>query len=393
MRKLILFLTFISIFSVYGQSELFFSFIPDEKYRIIERSDYRIRVNGAYKGHIYYQNRGILKAKREVDGSYSVDGTYYVFEELTKDGFRKASKIDEINRSSFSLYSSGEMIIDRNQTYPLLRSFPNYDNEPLKKGDSWLAFSEKVILQNDSKTVVPIYCEYVYEGQGKYNGVDVHNIRAKYAVRYNQGDDPEGNEELKNISGTHDVAIIIEADTGRPILIRDNMREMHTFTNGGTLEKTGFVLTFFKGIRGMEKAVLADRLRDEFDEDLLKDVEISESDEGLSLSLKQLHFVPDQAVILNDDRRLLDSIAAALKNIDERTFFVKGHTADIGTVESQMDLSLKRAFVVVQELIKRGVAEDRFLYTGLGGSEPLATNDSEEGRARNRRVEIIIMED
>ena len=393
MRKLIPFLFFISIFSVYPQSELFFSFIPDAKYRIIERSDYRIRVNGVYKGHIYSQNRGILKAYKENDGSYSVDATYYVFEELTKDGFRKASKIDEINRSSFSLYTSGEMIIDQSQTYPLLRSFPNFDNEPIKKGDSWLAFSEKVVLQNGTKTVVPIYCEYVYDGPGKYNGIDVHNIRAKYAVRYNRGDDPDGNEELKNISGTHDVAIIIEAETGRPILIRDNMREFHSFTNGGTLEKTGFILTFFKGIKGMKKAVLADKLSDELDEDLLKDVEITESEEGLSISLKQLHFVPDQAIILSDDARLLDSIAGALKKIEERTFFVKGHTADVGTEESQIDLSLKRALVVVQELIKRGVSEDRFLYTGLGGSEPLASNDTEEGRARNRRVEIVIMED
>lgn len=372
---------------------MFFSVLPDTQYRIIERSDYRVRVNGEYKGHVYNENRGVLKVQREDDGSFSVNGTFYVFEELTKDGSRRASKVDEVNRTSFSLYSSGEMIIDKSYSYPLLRSFPNYGNEAFIKGDKWLAFSEKVVLQNNTVTIFPIYCEYTYDGIGTYNGVDVHQIRAKYAVRYNQGDDLEGNETLKNISGTHDVSIIIEVETGRPILFRDNMREMHSFTNGGTLEKTGFILTFFKGITGMEKGQLADRLLDDIDSDLLDDLDISESDEGLVLSLNQLHFVPDQAVILDDDERLLDSIAQALNKIEGRTFFVKGHTANIGTAESQIELSLQRAFVVVGELVKRGIPEDRFLYTGMGGNQPIASNEAEEGRAKNRRVEIVILED
>jgi len=382
-----------SLFSLSGQSGVYFSVIPDDRYRIIERSDYRIRVNGSYKGHVYNENRGILNVTREDNGSYSAKGTFYVFEELTKDGSRNASKVDEVNDSFFSLYSSGEMIIGADQTYPLLRSFPNYGNELFSKGDKWLAFSEKVVLQNNTITKFPVYCEYTYDGTGMYNGINVHNIRAKYAVRYNHGDDPDGNENLKNISGTHDVNIIIEIETGSPVLIRDRMKELHSFTNGGTLEKTGFILTFFKGITGMEKGQLAERLRNDIEDDLLNDVEISESDEGLILTLNQLHFVPDQAVILKEDERLLDSIAEALKKIQERTFFVKGHTADIGTVESQMSLSLERAFVVVGELVKRGIPEDRFLYMGIGGNEPLDSNETEEGRARNRRVEIVILED
>lgn len=393
MKKLLPIVIFISLFSLYGQSPVYFSVIPDSQYKIIERSDYRIRVNGEYRGHIYNENRGILKVKREENGSFSVDGTFYVFEELTKDGSRRASKVDEINSTSFSLFSSGEMIIDKSNSYPLLRSFPNYGDKAFVKGDSWLAFSEKVVLQNNTVTMFPVYCEYTYDGIGTYNGFDVHKIRAKYAVRYKQGDDPDGNEELKNISGTHDVSIIIEIETGRPILIRDNMRELHKFSNGGTLEKTGFILTFFKGIRGMDKGQLADRILLDFDSDLLDNVDISESDEGLILSLNQLHFVPDQAVILDEDKRLLDLIAQSLQEIDDRTFFVKGHTADVGTEESQMELSLQRAFVVVGELVKRGISEERFLYAGLGGGEPLATNETEVGRARNRRVEIIILED
>lgn len=393
MIKLLPLIIFISSMTLHSQTGVYFSIIPDDKYRIIERSDYRIRVNGEYKGHVYNENRGILSVHREDTGAFSVEGTFYVFEEITKGGTRRASKVDEINKTSFSLYSSGEMIIDKSHTYPLLRSFPNFGNDSYKKGDKWLAFSDKVVLQNNTVTIFPVYCEYTYKGTGFYQGVEVHKIQAKYAVRYNRGDDPDGNDNLMNISGTHDVSIIIEIETGRPILMRDNMREVHKFANGGSLEKTGFVLTFFKGIRGMEKGQLAEKLREELQKDFLDDIDIADSEEGLVLSLKQLHFLPDQAVILDEDKNLLDSIAESLKKIEERTFFVKGHTADVGSLESQISLSLSRAFVVVKELVNRGIPEDRFLYTGLGGSEPLSSNETEEGRSRNRRVEIIILED
>ncbi len=110
-----------------AENPIYFSFIPQDKYRVIERSDYRIRVNGVYKGHVYNENRGILNVFQENDGSYSVDGTFYVFEELTKDGYRKASKVDEINRTRFSLYSSGEMIMMEMKSlriFPVLMMFP-----------------------------------------------------------------------------------------------------------------------------------------------------------------------------------------------------------------------------------------------------------------------------
>ena len=393
MKKRLPLCIFISFFSLFAQEKVFFRFLPEEKYRVIERSDYRIRVNGVYKGHVYNENRGILEAKREDNGSFSVKGNYYVFEELTRGKTRNISKVDEVNHSDFSLYPSGETLVLRNKTYPLLRSFPHYENEPKMKGDSWSSFSEKVILYEGIKTLVPVYCEYIYDGLGKYKGVDVHKIRATYAIRYKRGDDPDGNTELKSISGTHNVSIIIAVDGGAPILIRDNMKERHTFVDGGTLEKTGFTLTFFKGVTLMGKALLAEKIRGEFGEYLLENIEISPSEEGVKLTLNQLHFLPDQAVILGEDERLLDTIAASLKNIEERRFFVKGHTANVGSAKSQEELSRQRALVLVRELVKRGLREDRFLYRGLGGLEPVAPNDSEEGRAKNRRVEIIILED
>ena len=123
------------------------------------------------------------------------------------------------------------------------------------------------------------------------------------------------------------------------------------------------------------------------------DIEVTETDQGVSLTLRALHFVPDQAVILPEDRPLLDVLADALGRIPDRTFLVRGHTADVGTAESQFLLSEERARVVAAELAERGIPADRFVFQGLGGTEPVGDNTTEEGRRMNRRVEIIILED
>ncbi len=69
-----------------------------------------------------------------------------------------------------------------------------------------------------------------------------------------------------------------------------------------------------------------------------------------------------------------------------------GHTADIGSEESQYVLSVERARVIIQEMVERGIPADRFIYEGKGGTEPIAPNDTEEGKAKNRRVEFVILD-
>jgi outer membrane protein OmpA-like peptidoglycan-associated protein len=78
--------------------------------------------------------------------------------------------------------------------------------------------------------------------------------------------------------------------------------------------------------------------------------------------------------------------------VPERTFLVVGHTADIGLPDAQQELSVRRAGTVVDELTARGIDADRLLFEGRGGTEPVASNDTETGRAQNRRVEILVLE-
>jgi outer membrane protein OmpA-like peptidoglycan-associated protein len=88
-------------------------------------------------------------------------------------------------------------------------------------------------------------------------------------------------------------------------------------------------------------------------------------------------------------KRKLDAIARALKGHAEPVLVV-AHTDDIGARDRNLSLSRRRAQAVVRYLVARGVRGDRVAARGQGPDEPLAANDSLDGRAQNRRVEIHV---
>ncbi|MDR1025247.1 MAG: OmpA family protein [Treponema sp.] len=115
--------------------------------------------------------------------------------------------------------------------------------------------------------------------------------------------------------------------------------------------------------------------------------------EGVRLIVRDIRFIPDSDEFLPEERPRLDIIAQALKEAAPlQTFLVEGHTASVGRPAGEMDLSISRARRMVEELARRGIAEDRFIYKGWGGTRPVGDNGNEQGRALNRRVEITILD-
>jgi outer membrane protein OmpA-like peptidoglycan-associated protein len=114
--------------------------------------------------------------------------------------------------------------------------------------------------------------------------------------------------------------------------------------------------------------------------------------EGIRLIVKDIRFIPDSDEFLPEERSRLDIIAQALKSVPERNFLVEGHTAALGRSAGEMELSIRRAKRMVDELTRRGISEERFIFKGWGGTKPIGDNSNEEGRSRNRRVEITILE-
>jgi outer membrane protein OmpA-like peptidoglycan-associated protein len=101
-------------------------------------------------------------------------------------------------------------------------------------------------------------------------------------------------------------------------------------------------------------------------------------------------FASNKSELLPTARTKLDAVAEALKNQEDRKMVVEGHTDSQGTESSNMDLGHRRAQGVRDYLVSRGVNGDRISAAGIGQGRPVADNKSPEGRANNRRVEIVI---
>ncbi len=128
-----------------------------------------------------------------------------------------------------------------------------------------------------------------------------------------------------------------------------------------------------------------------------QNIEVAAVPEGVKLTVRDIRFVADSEEILGSERGRLDSIARALLSVAgagaaQPLILVEGHTAAVGRPAGEQDLSVRRAKKIVDELVARGIPADRFIYKGWGGAKPLADNSTETGRAKNRRVEITILQ-
>lgn len=98
----------------------------------------------------------------------------------------------------------------------------------------------------------------------------------------------------------------------------------------------------------------------------------------------------DKADIKPESEPALKEIAKLLQANKELKLYVVGHTDNVGTIDYNMKLSMARADSAVKELVtKYGIAPDRLKAYGVGSLAPVASNKTEEGRAKNRRVELV----
>lgn len=98
-------------------------------------------------------------------------------------------------------------------------------------------------------------------------------------------------------------------------------------------------------------------------------------------------------VITDQGRELLDEVFDALQTAPDVPVEIAGHTDDQGTAEYNMDLSRRRADAVVVYLVGRGADPLRFVVVAYGESQPVADNETAEGRARNRRIEFTALQE
>jgi len=106
---------------------------------------------------------------------------------------------------------------------------------------------------------------------------------------------------------------------------------------------------------------------------------------------KMIHFATNATTLSEKDKLFLDKVAEYLIKLPEVKIEVQGHTDNTGSVKINNTISYNRAKSVADYLIAKGVPESQLIVKGYGPSKPIASNKTAQGRATNRRVQLVIV--
>ena len=445
MRKIALFIGFFALcIQSYAQNAagpVILGMSDAGAFSILERSDWRRYDNGRYVGLTRNEVRASIIPQAAYDNtgdSTFYHGNFFVIQSTLRDMRQSAQAVDAIIPVSFEVMRSGSITIENDQGFPMMRGFPSFPSQGVTLGVKWQAPGYRAVdpLNTGQAVVIPFTAEYEYRGIESYRDTPVHRIFAMYGYNYPNRVAPH---PYARVTGSHRVDILIRVADGLPVFMRDQLNVAYTLSDGSTTEFRGFTLTFGSGIvlmdRGSVVASLENALRivkpvapavpvlpepvpvpqvvagpviqgpSEAEDQArrpppainaagLQDsaIDLTPVPEGIRLTIRDIRFMPDSPEFLASERPRLDLIADALKQIPDRTFLVEGHTASTGRPSSEMQLSIERANSLINELVRRGISADRFVYKGWGGTRPVGDNATDSGRSANRRVEITILE-
>lgn len=121
-------------------------------------------------------------------------------------------------------------------------------------------------------------------------------------------------------------------------------------------------------------------------------VEVVRQGDNITLNMPgNVTFGFDQATLQPQFYPVLDNVAGTLQQYNQTVIEVAGHTDSVGSDSYNQQLSQRRAEAVANYLNSRGIMRDRMITVGAGETRPIASNDTEQGRAENRRVEITLV--
>lgn len=119
----------------------------------------------------------------------------------------------------------------------------------------------------------------------------------------------------------------------------------------------------------------------------------TKTDRGIVIPFGDVLFETNRSDMKSGARRGMERVADFMKQNPKRKALIEGYTDSVGSDSSNQMLSARRADAVRIALVQMGVSDERLTIQGNGGSYPLASNDTAEGRQRNRRVEIVLSDE
>lgn len=414
-----------------GAVQFEFKYQEGDSYRILSTVNEDVYVNMRLNHKAEIINRistQVLSVNS--DGSATHRSSFMTTESSTSAVGTGSFSWGEEYLSIFDRTTKGKYTIDDQYFMPTVRDVPIFPDHPVKPGDTWTAEGHEAhdLRQNfgiQTPYKVPFTATYTYLGtvnrekkqvrQMSYaasslskksnnatvskSGNVLHVFRVKYSMymetpqrNFKAIEDPYA-DYPQAMMGFSDELVYWDAEKGAidhytenfRILIETAYGRMYEFRGTAHAEVSDFVRT---STPDTMKAV-----QDQLEELGLDNVNVVRGDKGLTISIENIRFKPDSAVLMDSEKLKLQQIAQILELFPENDLLISGHTALANNGINSQTLSEQRAQAVADYLIGMNVKDRIQVFTqGFGDTLPIAPNTTEEGRAKNRRVEITIMD-
>lgn len=376
--------------------ELKYRFEPGSKFKVetnIQGSQSINRSAPFLYTQYYKVNTNIIEIDESGIALIQDDGYYYINDNINN------NDIQEIKENILVKYhkdSKGTTFVPVASIFPVMRNIPMFPDDNVIPGTTWESEGLEVhdFFSTNSISQLPVKVCY------KFIGVDsdpLQTAEISYICNIdvtNTGDnsiDPK----IYKVTGTSNNTLFFSLKENRPLkeiyerdyVIITSTMDTYRFVDSGNRVWNKIESTIDK------KKELA-KIENDIKDQELEDVNISETTDGLKLSLENISFEPDSAVLTKQEALRLKEIAKILTKYKDKHIRIVGHTADRGTPEAQMKLSALRAKAVAKELLHyNAITSKNTEIQGKGASEPIASNKTEKDRKKNRRVEIFITEE
>ncbi len=341
------------------------------------------------------KNRIVLKVmERESFGS-SLEGLFYTY-------FRAPRRVglfqqDKDFFSRFSIDPTGRYTVPDEYVMPNLRDLPTFPDTPLRPGDEWTASAQETMDFDTIKVKIPLRVYYRYTGKSPLLFPEKEQKNREYdRFEYTYSFFKPVAHPASPVVQVHGFSadqLWFDNETGIPVFDSNRLKYTFLLKDGSVVEYLYRIDSWwrkFKRTTDEEKIKIATRLGKELESS--KNLSVRPDKAGVILELKDLLFETDSDRLTPAAARELAQVAEVLKQFPDREIRITGHTDSTGSVAYNKDLSTRRARTVGQGLEKgHGIDGKRMSFNGLGETQPVAPNETAEGRARNRRVEILIV--
>ncbi len=381
-----------------------FKYKKGDNYRVLSTMREDVYVNSMLDHHAEIVNRITVQVTDASDDGKSGthEATFMTSEAATSDITGRTFGYGEEYKSIFERDNLGHYTISDEYFMPVVRDVPVFPDREILPGYEWAAQGHEAHdlrrtfgLQEPYK--IPFNASYKYIGQVKDE--ETGKVYDKFTVSYNMYykialNVPDMTYKMlpSETSGFSKQTLYWDSEKGCLDHYNEEFRITIKTTNGVRLRFEGVaeaeVTEFERTATDSNVTAVMEKINDLG----IQNVTVTAGEKGLTISIENIQFEPDSDILRPNEKVKIDKIAEILSGYTN-DLLITGHTALRGSEKSRKKLSQQRAQSVADYLIQKNVRDKYHIFTqGLGATSPIADNDTEEGRAKNRRVEITIMD-